>query len=62
MTRITNHIIDFPPTFFQIKPPVHLNHNTSKDLSDFCMSLIFNYESFEWSINKIKQLNVTWQQ
>ncbi|NBV92469.1 MAG: hypothetical protein EBR91_09905 [Flavobacteriia bacterium] len=62
MTGITEHIVDFPPAFFQIKLPVHLNHNISKDLSDFCMSLILNYEQFVRYINKIKQLNVTWQQ
>ncbi len=53
-------IIDFPLEFFQIKSPVDLNHNIPKGLSDFCMSLIFNYEPIDWYIYKIMQLTAAW--
>lgn len=57
-TEIINHqsLKTFPLDFFEIKPPKQLNHFVSQELSDFCMSLIFNYEPIEYYINKIQQL------
>jgi hypothetical protein len=55
-TGIKNFQIDFPSDFFNIAAPYLLNKDISKELSDFCMSLIFNYEPINWYIDKIQQL------
>ena len=56
MTGVECAKIDFPSDFFEIIPPANLNQNISKDLSDFCMSLIHNYEPINWYIYKVSQL------
>lgn len=53
---INNYHNDFPLEFFDIAAPKDLNHEISDELSDFCMSLIFNYNSINWYTNKIQQL------
>lgn len=50
------HQIDFPSEFFNIKPPKQINYAISSELSDFCMSLIFNYEPIDFYIDKLQQL------
>ena len=56
MTGINNDHIDFPSEFFNIKSPKQINYAISTELSDFCMSLIFNYEPIDFYIDKLQQL------
>lgn len=56
LKSIKSFQIDFPSEFFNIAAPHLLNKDISKELSDFCLSLIFNYEPINWYIDKIQQL------
>lgn len=54
--QMTGTNVDFPSEFFNIKPPKQINYAISSELSDFCMSLIFNYEPIDFYIDKLQHL------
>jgi hypothetical protein len=55
-TGNNNYQVPFPIDFFEIRPPKHFNNSISQETSDFCLSLIFNYEPIENYIYKLKQI------